>query len=121
VLGAAVAVRPPVPGPDGEARRRLHRGALARDLDRPEVDQPEPALDGGHDYRGLRLPAGPVRAGGASPLPELRPPDRPAEPRADRRPDPRAPGGHEVPGPRTGRTGPQGGVRAAAGRPRPEG
>ena len=33
----AVGVRPPVPRPDGQARRRLHRGAEPRGLDRPEV------------------------------------------------------------------------------------
>ena len=33
-----VGLRPPVPRPDGQARRRLHRGPLARRLDRPEVD-----------------------------------------------------------------------------------
>ena len=32
----AVGVRAPVPRADGEARRRLHRGAVAGDLDRPE-------------------------------------------------------------------------------------
>ena len=32
----AVGLRPPVPGPDGQARRRLHRGPVAGDLDRPE-------------------------------------------------------------------------------------
>ena len=33
----ALGVRPAVPRPDGQARRRLHRGPLARGLDRPEV------------------------------------------------------------------------------------
>ena len=32
----ALGLRPPVPRPDGEAGRRLHRGPLAGDLDRPE-------------------------------------------------------------------------------------
>ena len=33
----AVVLRPPVPRPDGQARRRLHRGPVAGHLDRPEV------------------------------------------------------------------------------------
>ena len=33
----AVVVRAAVPRPDGQARRRLHRGLVAGDLDRPEV------------------------------------------------------------------------------------
>ncbi len=37
VRGVVVRVRPTVPRADGQARRRLHRGSLARDLDRPEV------------------------------------------------------------------------------------
>ena len=35
-------------------------------LDRPEVDQPQPALDRRHDHRGLRLPAAALRARSAS-------------------------------------------------------
>ena len=30
-------------------------------VDRPEVHQPQPALHGRHDHRGLRLPAPPLR------------------------------------------------------------
>ena len=33
-------------------------------LDRPEVHPPQPALDGRHDHRGLRLPAAALRAVG---------------------------------------------------------
>src|SRR3990172_8619690 len=40
----AVRVRPAVPGADGEAGRRLHRGAVAGDLDRPEGGEPQPAV-----------------------------------------------------------------------------
>ena len=58
----ALVVRAAVPGADGEARRRLHRGALAGDLDRPEVDLAQSALDGRHGHRDLRLPAPAVRA-----------------------------------------------------------
>ena len=50
------AVRPPVPRPDGQARRRLHRGPVAGHLDRPEVGVAQPAVDGRHDHRDLRLP-----------------------------------------------------------------
>ena len=53
----AVRLRAPVPRPDGEARRRLDRGAVAGDLDRPEDDLAQPALDGRHRDRDLRLPA----------------------------------------------------------------
>ena len=48
-------------GPDGQARRRLHRGPVAGDLDRPEVGVAQPALDGRHDHRDLRLPAAALR------------------------------------------------------------
>ena len=57
----AVGVRPAVPRPDGQARRRLHRGAVAGDLDRPEVRVAQPPLDGRHDHRDLRLPAAALR------------------------------------------------------------
>jgi excinuclease ABC subunit A len=59
---------------DGQARRGLHRGAVARRVDRPEVDQPQPALDRGHHHRGLRLPAVAVRARGDAALPGVREP-----------------------------------------------
>ncbi len=49
-------------GSDGEARRRLHRGAFAGDLDRSEVDLAQSALDGRHGHRDLRLPAPAFRA-----------------------------------------------------------
>ena len=51
--GVAVRLRPAVPRPDGQARRRLHRGTVAGGVDRPEVDVAQPALDGRHDHRGL--------------------------------------------------------------------
>ena len=66
VRGVAVGVRPAVPRPDGQARRRLHRGSVPGGLDRPEVDHPQPAVDGRHDHRGLRLPAAAVGPGRAS-------------------------------------------------------
>ncbi len=74
----ALVLRPAVPRPDGQARRRLHRGPLAGDLDRPEVRLAQPALDGRHGHRGLRLPAPALRPDRAAALPELRPPRRPA-------------------------------------------
>ena len=97
-----VGVRPPVPRADGQARRRLHRGPLARGLDRPEVDEPQPALHGRHDHRGLRLPAPAVRAGRHAALPDLRRRHRAAVAAADRRPHPGARRGHPVPGARAG-------------------
>ena len=53
----AVRLRAPVPRADGQARRRLDRGPVAGDLDRPEDDVAQPALDGRHGHRDLRLPA----------------------------------------------------------------
>ena len=84
----AVRVRAPVPADDGEARRRLDRRALAGDLDRPEDDLAQPALDGRHGHRDLRLPAPALRARRPAALPGLRPADRRPEPRPDRRADP---------------------------------
>ena len=85
-------------------------GPLAGDLDRPEDDLAQPALDGRHRDRDLRLPAPALRARRPAALPGLRAPDRGAEPRPDRRADPRAAGGHEVHGQRAGRARPQGRV-----------
>ena len=67
--GVALGLRAPVPRPDGQARRRLHRGPLAGDLDRPEVGVAQPPLDGRDHHRGLRLPASPVRADRGAALP----------------------------------------------------
>ena len=109
----AVGLRAPVPGPDGQARRRLDRGPLAGDLDRPEDHQPQPALDGRHRHRDLRLPAPALGPGRPSPLLQLRPPDRGAVGRADHRPGDDAPRGHEVHGAGAGRARAQGRVRQA--------
>ena len=108
-------------GPDGEAGRRLHRGPLARDLDRPEVHVAQPPIHGGDDHRGLRLPPGPVRADRPSALLQLRPPDRPPDARPDRGPGDAAAGGHAVPGARAGRPRAQGRVREAPAGAGPEG
>ena len=61
----AVGLRAPVPRPDGQAGRGLDRGPVAGDLDRPEDDLAQPALDRRDGHRDLRLPApavGPDRA-----------------------------------------------------------
>ena len=100
VRRVAVGLRAAVPRPDGQARRRLHRGPLARGLDRPEVHQPQPALHGRHDHRGLRLPAAALRPGGRAALPGLRARDREADAAADRRPGAGDGGGQPVPGAR---------------------
>ena len=107
----AVGLRPAVPRPDGQARRRLHRGPLARGLDRPEVHLEEPALDRRHHHRGLRLPPPALRPRRPAALPDLRRADRAADPAADRRPGAGARGGHPVPGAGAGDPRPQGRVR----------
>ena len=68
-------LRAAVPADDGEARRRLDRRAQPGDLDRPEDDLAQPALDGRHRHRDLRLPAPALRARRAAALPDLRPAD----------------------------------------------
>ena len=82
-------------------------------LDRPEVHVEEPALDRRHDHRGLRLPPPALRPRRPPALPDLRRPDRAADPAADRRPDPRARGGPPLPGAGPGDPRPQGRVRRA--------
>jgi len=47
---------------------RLHRGAVAGHLHRPEVGVPQPPVDGRHHHRDLRLPPVALRPGGHSPL-----------------------------------------------------
>ena len=69
-------LRAPVPADDGEAGRRLDRRAQPGDLDRPEDDVAQPALDRRHRHRDLRLPAPALRARRAAALPGLRPADR---------------------------------------------
>ena len=115
--GVAVRLRPSIPRADGQARRRLHRGALAGHLHRPEVGVAESALDRGHGDRGLRLPPAALRPHRQAPLPQLRPAGGPPEPPADRRPDPGHGRGHPVHGPGPGGPGPQGRVRRPARRP----
>ena len=109
----AVGVRPAVPRPDGQARRRLHRGPVAGGLDRPEVHVEEPPFHGRHHHRGLRLPPAALRPRRPSPLPGLRRADRAADAAADRRPRARPRGGPPLPGARAGDPRPQGGVHRA--------
>ena len=73
----------------------------------------EPALDGRHHHRGLRLPPPALRPGRPAALPDLRRADRAADAAADRRPGPAARGGHPVPGAGAGDPRPQGRVRRA--------
>ena len=114
----ALGVRAPVPRPDGQARRRLDRGALAGDLDRPEDHRPQPAVDRRHGHRDLRLPAPAVRPGRPPALPQVRPRDHRPDGRADRRAGAGAARGDAVHGRRAGRAHAQGrvprAVRAAA-------
>ena len=62
-----VRVRAPVPRADAEAGRRFDHRPVAGDRDRAEDDLEEPALDGRHGHRDLRLSAPAVRARSASP------------------------------------------------------
>ena len=107
-------LRPAVPGPDGQARRRLDRGTFAGDLDRPEDDLPEPAVDGRHRHRDLRLPAPALGEGRASPLPQLRRADRRPVDRADRRQRDDASRGHPLHGAGPGRARAKGRVQGPA-------
>ncbi len=109
-----VGLRPPVPGPDGQARRRLHRRPVAGHLHRPEDRVAQPALHGGHRHRGLRLPAAALRPHrGAARSRDRRRAGAPDAP-ADRRPHPRAARRHALPGAGPGGAGPQGHLRDAA-------
>ena len=113
----AVGLRPPVPRPDGQARRRLHRGPVAGDLDRPEVGITQPSLDRRHDHRGLRLPAAALRPHRRAALPERHHPARAPDTAADRRSGAAAARGHPVPGAGARGPRPQGRLRHAARRP----
>ena len=68
----AVGLRPPVPGADGEARRRPDRGHLPGHRDSTEEQHPQPAVDGGHHDRDPRLHAPALGARRAHLLPQLR-------------------------------------------------
>ena len=113
VRRVAVRLRAPVPGADGQARRRLDRGAVAGDLDRSEDDLAQPALDGRHGHRDLRLPAPAVGADRPSPLPHLRAADHRAVGGADHRSGDGAARGDPVHGAGADRARAQGRVRQA--------
>ena len=110
----AVGLRAPVPRADGQAGRGLDRGPVAGHLDRPEDDVAQPAVDGRHGHRDLRLPAPAVGADRQAALLQLRPPDRRPVGRADHRPDHGARGRRAVHGAGADRPRPQGRVRQAA-------
>ena len=104
----AVVVRPAVSRADGEAGRRSDRRPVAGHRDRAEDDRIQPAIDGRHRHRDLRLPAAALRQHRHPALPSVRTRNRVAVARADHRhgdadAERRA---HE---------------RARAGRPRPQG
>ena len=82
----ALRVRAPVPRPGRPPRRRLHRGPEPRGLDRPEVDEPQPAVDRRHDHRDLRLHAPALGAHRRAALPRVRRDDPAPDRAADRRP-----------------------------------
>ena len=83
----ALLVRAPVSRPDGEARRRLHRRALSRDLDRSKIDLAQSALDGRNGDGDLRLSAPALRPDRNAALLSVRARDQYAVERADRRID----------------------------------
>ena len=109
-------LRAPVPRADGQAGCGLDRGPVAGDLDRPEDDVAQPALDGRHGHGDLRLPAPAVGADRQAALLQLRAPDRRAVGRADHRPDHGHGRGHALHGHGADRPRAQGRVRQAAGR-----
>ena len=118
---------------EGQRRYVESLSAYARQflgqMDKPDVDfieglspavsidqkstSPQPALDGRHHHRGLRLPPPALRPRRPAALPDLRRADQPAVAAADRRPAAGARGGHPLPGAGPGDPGPQGRVRRA--------
>ena len=80
-----VGLCPAVPRTDAEARRRFDRGAVAGDLDRAEDDLAQPALDGRHGHRDLRLHAAAMGAGRGAVFAGDRPADRQPDRVADGR------------------------------------
>ncbi len=98
VCGKPFQLRPAVLGPDAQAGRRPDRRPEPFDLDLAEVQRHEPPLDGGHDYRDLRLPPRALRPRRQGALSGVRPPDHCADAGADHRPHYRAPVWHAVHG-----------------------
>ena len=97
------------------SRRSTSSGPLAGRQHRAEDDQQEPALDRRHRHRDPRLPAHPLRPARPAALPDLRPADRHADGRRDRREDPPPARGDEVYRDGPGRARPQGRVRRRSG------
>src|SRR2546430_4929358 len=85
VCGVVVGVRPAISRTNGKAGRRSHRWPVASDLNRAEDNGIEPALDGRHGDRDLRLPAAALREYRRSALPGVRQRDHEPVARADRR------------------------------------
>jgi hypothetical protein len=77
----------PVPGDDAEAGRRPDRRPVAGHLDRAEDDLAQPALDGRHRHRDLRLHAPALGARRHPLFPGHRPADREPDGQPDGRPD----------------------------------
>ena len=83
-----------IPRIDAEARGRIDRGTVAGDLDRAEDDLAQPALDGRHGDRDLRLHAPPLGAGRRPLFAGDRVADRQPDRVADGRPGHGDAGGH---------------------------
>ena len=90
----AVGLRPAVPGDDAEAGRRPDRRPVAGHLDRAEDHLEEPALDGRHRHRDLRLHAAALGAHRRALFARDRPADREPDRVADGRPRAGAARGH---------------------------
>ena len=119
----AVVLRPAVPRPDGQARRRLHRGPVARRS--PSTRSPPRATPA---RRSARSPRSTTTCGCSSPASACRTaPVCGAAGRRARRPQQivdrvlELPDGHPVPGARAGRPRAQGRVRGAVRRARRQG
>src|SRR4030081_2266068 len=107
---------------EGQRRYVESLSAYARQflgqMEKPEGDVEEPAVDCRHGDRGLRLLAFAVRAGRPSALPGMRSRGAAADSRADGGPRREAAQGHARDGPRTGGQGPQGRIQVVdRGRP----
>ena len=102
-----------VPATDGQARRRPDRGPVAGHQHRAEGQLAQPALHGGHDHRGARLPAPAVRARRHAVLPRPRAAAAGAERQPDGRRRARAAAGHAAGGAGAGGARPQGRIQRA--------
>ena len=107
----AVELRPAVPRPAAEARRRLPRRPVAGHQHPAEDGRPQPALDRRHHHRDLTTTCASSTPASARATVRVRPADHGPDARADHRPHPGAAGGHAVPGPRSGGPRPEGRVQ----------